>query len=81
MFTGIIVATGRVTAMGEQGGDLELAIDAAALDPARIAIGDSISVQGVCLTVTRLADGVSLRMFRAKPWPRPRSAPCSRARG
>jgi riboflavin synthase len=57
MFTGIIVATGRVTAMGEQGGDLELAIDAAALDPARIAIGDSISVQGVCLTVTHLADG------------------------
>jgi riboflavin synthase len=57
MFTGIIVATGRVTAMAERGGDLELAIDAAALDPARIAIGDSISVQGVCLTVTRMADG------------------------
>jgi riboflavin synthase len=57
MFTGIIVATGRVTAMAEKGGDLELAIDAAALDPARIAIGDSISVQGVCLTVTRMADG------------------------
>jgi riboflavin synthase len=57
MFTGIIVATGRVTAMAERGGDLELAIDAAALDPRRLAIGDSISVQGVCLTVTRMAHG------------------------
>ena len=29
-------------------------IDAAALDVKRIAVGDSVSVQGVCLTVTRL---------------------------
>jgi riboflavin synthase len=54
MFTGIIVATGRVTSLTEKGGDLELVIDAAGLDVARIAIGDSVSVQGVCLTVTRL---------------------------
>ena len=62
MFTGIIVATGRVnsvteqgvTSVAEQGGDLELVIDAAGLDVARIAIGDSVSVQGVCLTVTRM---------------------------
>jgi riboflavin synthase len=53
MFTGIIVATGRVTSLADKGGDLELGIDAAALDPARIAIGDSVSVQGACLTVTR----------------------------
>jgi riboflavin synthase len=54
MFTGIIVATGRVTAVAEQGGDLELTIDAAGLDLRRVAVGDSVSVQGVCLTVTRL---------------------------
>jgi riboflavin synthase len=53
MFTGIIVATGRVASLADKGGDLELGIDAAALDPARIAIGDSVSVQGACLTVTR----------------------------
>jgi riboflavin synthase len=53
MFTGIIVATGRVASLAEKGGDLELAIDAAALDFARVAVGDSVSVQGVCLTVTR----------------------------
>lgn len=54
MFTGIIVATGRVVAIEPRGGDLTLGIDAAALDLKRIQIGDSISVQGVCLTVTRL---------------------------
>ena len=54
MFTGIIVSTGRVTSLAEKGGDLELAIDAAALDLGRIAVGDSISVQGACLTVTRM---------------------------
>ena len=53
MFTGIIVATGRVASLAEQSGDLELGIDAAALDLPRIAVGDSVSVQGACLTVTR----------------------------
>jgi riboflavin synthase len=53
MFTGIILATGRVTSLIESGGDLELGIDAASLDLARVAIGDSVSVQGACLTVTR----------------------------
>jgi len=53
MFTGIIMGTGRITAMLEKGGDLELAVDAAALDLNRIGIGDSICVQGVCLTATR----------------------------
>lgn len=53
MFTGIILATGRVSSLTEKGGDLELGVDAAALDLERVAIGDSISVQGACLTATR----------------------------
>jgi riboflavin synthase len=53
MFTGIVVATGRVASLAQKGGDLELGIDAAALDLDRIAAGDSVSVQGACLTVTR----------------------------
>ena len=53
MFTGIIIATGSVESILEKGGDLELGIDAARLDTGRIGIGDSISVQGACLTVTR----------------------------
>ena len=58
MFTGIIVATGRLASVAERGGDLDLGIDAAALDPSRIALGDSVSVQGVCLTVTRVEGAV-----------------------
>jgi riboflavin synthase len=56
MFTGIILAKGRVASLAERGGDLELGVDAAGLDVARIAIGDSVCVQGVCLTVTRKQD-------------------------
>ena len=56
MFTGIILAKGRVISLAQRQGDLELGIDAAGLDMARIAIGDSVCVQGVCLTVTRKQD-------------------------
>lgn len=53
MFTGIIIATGQVSSLMEKGGDLELGIDAPELDVSRTGLGDSVSVQGVCLTVTR----------------------------
>lgn len=53
MFTGIILATGRIASFKEKAGDVELSIDATGLDTARLAIGASVSVQGVCLTVTR----------------------------
>jgi riboflavin synthase len=51
MFTGIIIGTGRVVSLTEKGGDLEMGIDAAALEDSRMALGDSVSVQGACLTV------------------------------
>ncbi len=54
MFTGIVVAIGRVAEITERGGDLEIGIEAPQLDRARAQVGDSISVQGVCLTVTRI---------------------------
>jgi riboflavin synthase len=53
MFTGIVLAKGRLVSIDERGGDLELGIDASGLDGARLGLGDSVSVQGVCLTVTR----------------------------
>jgi riboflavin synthase len=53
MFTGIVLAVGHLTSVTERGGDLELGIDAAGLDSARVGLGDSIAVQGACLTVTR----------------------------
>jgi len=42
MFTGIIVATGRVTSLAETSGDLELGIDGRGARPStRIAVGDT----------------------------------------
>jgi riboflavin synthase len=58
MFTGIVIATGRVASIREKGGDLELGIEAGGLDLKRIAVGDSISVSGACLTATRIDGGV-----------------------
>jgi riboflavin synthase len=54
LFTGIIITTGHLVSIVAKSGDLELGIDAAALDAGRMSLGDSVSVQGVCLTVTRL---------------------------
>jgi len=58
MFTGIILAKGRIESVEDIGGDMALGIDASALDAARLNLGDSVSVQGVCLTVMRRAGGV-----------------------
>jgi riboflavin synthase len=58
MFTGIIVATGRLVGIAEKHGDLELGIDAGELDLESLGLGASVSVQGACLTVTRKAGRV-----------------------
>jgi riboflavin synthase len=57
MFTGIVQAMGSVRALHPKGGDVELVVDAGALDLSAAAIGDSIAVSGACLTVTRLEAG------------------------
>ena len=58
MFTGIVQARGTVTAIDNVGGDVALSITSAALPFADYSVGDSIAVNGVCLTATRLrADG------------------------
>ena len=54
MFTGIVQSIGEVRAITPRGGDVELLIGASGLDLASVAIGDSISCSGCCLTVTRL---------------------------
>ena len=51
MFTGIIQAIGRVTRSEPRGGDLRLGIVAPEFDTSDVALGDSISVSGCCLTV------------------------------
>ena len=54
MFTGIVQAIGEVRAVTPRGGDVELVFGVGALSLEGVAIGDSISVSGCCLTVTRL---------------------------
>ncbi|MGN6518892.1 MAG: riboflavin synthase [Dokdonella sp.] len=54
MFTGIIQAVGRIASREERGGDARLVVDAGRLDLSDVAIGDSIAVAGVCLTVVAI---------------------------
>jgi riboflavin synthase len=54
MFTGIVESIGIISSATQRGGDVELGVIAPQLDLARIKLGDSVSVQGVCLTVMRL---------------------------
>jgi riboflavin synthase len=54
MFTGIIQALGKVDLHQASGGDLRLGIDCGDLDLAHTQIGDSIAVNGVCLTAVEL---------------------------
>ena len=54
MFTGIIQAVGEVAAMEPSGGDLRLRINSGKLPLDDVALGDSISTNGVCLTVIEL---------------------------
>lgn len=51
MFTGIIAALGEITALQPKGGDLKLVINAGKLDCGDVKLGDSIAINGVCLTV------------------------------
>jgi riboflavin synthase len=56
MFTGIIQTIGEVDSITADEGDVELQIAAPGLGLEGVAIGDSIAVNGCCLTVTRLLD-------------------------
>ena len=51
MFTGIIQAVGKISQSQARGPDVRLCIAAGGLDLADVQLGDSIAVNGVCLTV------------------------------
>ncbi len=55
MFTGIVQTIGTVQAAHRLGPDMKLVVAPGVLDRAAIRIGDSVSVNGVCLTVVSLA--------------------------
>ncbi len=53
MFTGLVQAVGKITSIETFGADRRFAVDSGKLDLAEVEIGESISVNGVCLTVIR----------------------------
>lgn len=57
MFTGIIEAVGRLAAREARGGDARLRIDVGALPFDDVQLGESIAVNGVCLTVVAFDAG------------------------
>ncbi len=56
MFTGIIEATGIIGDIQPKGDDIRLLIDTGKLDMSDVKVGDSIAVNGVCLTAISIVD-------------------------
>jgi len=54
MFTGIIEAIGSIRALTPKGGDVRVYVETGKLDLADVKLGDSIAVNGVCLTAVEL---------------------------
>jgi riboflavin synthase len=51
MFTGIVATVGKIAAVAPKGDGLRLVVAPGALDIADVSIGDSVAVNGCCLTV------------------------------
>jgi riboflavin synthase len=65
MFTGIITAVGRIDRVTDTEGGMRLRILAGGLPLEDVALGDSIAVSGVCLTVvSRAADAFEVDVSR-----------------
>ncbi|TXK99137.1 riboflavin synthase [Methylococcaceae bacterium HT1] len=56
MFTGIILAVGKITQIEQKAGDVRLSIDTGKLSLADANLGDSIAVNGICLTAVELSE-------------------------
>jgi riboflavin synthase len=54
MFTGIIESIGTIRALSPKGGDVRVHVQTGKLDLGDVKLGDSIAVNGVCLTVVEL---------------------------
>jgi riboflavin synthase len=52
MFTGIVQATGRIVAVDELGDGKRVRVEAPGFDLADVKIGESIAINGACMTVT-----------------------------
>lgn len=69
MFTGIVAATGKITSVHPQGtgadAGVRLTIDSGSLPMDDVAVGDSIAINGACMTVTaKTASGFCIDVSR-----------------
>jgi len=55
MFTGIVAAVGRIESIAPLGDGVRLTVHAGGLDLSDVVIGDSIAIQGACMTAVELA--------------------------
>lgn len=56
MFTGIIQSVGRIAALQRRGNDMRITLDTGKLPVVELSLGDSVAVNGVCLTVVEKQD-------------------------
>lgn len=65
MFTGIIEAVGSIRSLTPKGGDVRVQVATGKLDLSDVKLGDSIAVNGICLTAVELpGDGFSADVSR-----------------
>ncbi len=68
MFTGIVAAVGKITSLtplGDADAGLRVRVDAGGLDLSDVALGDSIALNGACMTVVaRTADAFEVDVSR-----------------
>lgn len=65
MFTGIVAAVGRIESVEPLGDGLRLTVDAGALGLDDVAVGDSIAIQGACMTAVAVgADRFTVEVSR-----------------
>ena len=56
MFTGIILAVGKITQIEQKSGDVRLSVNTGDLSLTDAHLGDSIAVNGICLTAVELSE-------------------------
>ena len=65
MFTGIIEAVGQIRSITPKGGDVRVEVATGKLDLSDVKLGDSIAVNGICLTAVALpGDGFAADVSR-----------------
>ncbi len=57
MFTGIVASIGQIVDVEKTGGGVRVVVDAGGLPLDDVVVGDSIAIQGACMTVVALSGG------------------------